>query len=105
MTKRYVTLAEVRDLLQEAEEERELTMEQKFALNHADAFTRLSKDDSEALVKKLLEVEFVHEKLAYKIADIIPETEDEVKAIFAKERTVIGKSEIKEIMDIVGEYV
>ena len=105
MTKRYVTLAEVRDLLEEAEEERELSMEQKFALIHANSFTRLSKEESEALIEKLLEIEFVHEKLAYKIADIVPETEDEVKAIFAKERTIIGKSEIKEILDLVGESI
>ena len=41
---------------------------------------------------------------AYKIADILPVSEDDVKAIFAKERFTLSESEIKDILKIVGKY-
>ena len=104
MSERYVTLAEVKELLDEARDERELSMEQRFALAHADTFCRISKEDAEELVQKLLEIEFIHEKLAYKISDLMPVNEDEVKAVFAKERAIIGKSDIEQILGILEDY-
>ena len=104
MSERYVTLSEVKELLDEAGEERELSMEQKFALYHAETFSRISKEDAEELVKKLLKIEFIHEKLAYKISDLMPANEDEMKALFAKERAVIGKSDIEQILSVLEDY-
>jgi len=105
MGERYVTLAEVKELLEQARDERELSMEQRYALTHAESFSKLSKEDSQELVGKLMNIEFIHEKLAYKIADLVPTTADEIKALFAKERAVVGKSDIEEILSLVKEYL
>ena len=49
--------------------------------------------------------EFLHEIHAYKIADILPSTEDDVKTIFAKERITLSENDIKKILDLVEKYL
>ncbi len=105
MGERYVTLGEVKELMEKAQEERELTMEQKFVLNHANSFSRINKEDAEELIEKLMELEHIHERLAFKITDLMPETDEEVKALFAKERAVIGKKDIEQILELCSEYL
>ena len=85
---RYVSIAEVRDILKRIQKEREeLTYEQKVALRHAEAFARLSVSKTRELIKELLEnVDKIEERHAYKIADLLPTHEEDVKLIFAKER-------------------
>jgi DNA-directed RNA polymerase subunit F len=41
---------------------------------------------------------------AYKIADILPKTEDDIKAIFAKERYTPNDKEIKNILEIIKKH-
>jgi DNA-directed RNA polymerase subunit F len=51
-----------------------------------------------------MELKFLEEIHAVKIADLLPNTDDDVKAIFAKERTALGANEIKKILEIVSKY-
>lgn len=101
----HVSLAEVKNILNKAEKDREeLLYEQKNALEHANKFAKLSASKTDDLIKDLKNLEFLKEKHAYKIADLLPTNEETVQAIFAKERVSIGKKEIKKILDIVGKY-
>lgn len=100
-----VSLAEVKNILRKISKERkELTYEQKIALEHAEKFARLPLKKTEELIEELKKLEFMQEKHAYKIADLLPKTEDDIKAIFAKERVSLGDKEIKSILDIVAKY-
>lgn len=100
-----ITLAEVKNILKKIEKERgEMLYEQKIALEHAHKFAKLPIKKTMDLVKELSSLEFLQEIHAYKIADILPTTEDDVKTIFAKERITLGENEIKKIIELVKKY-
>lgn len=104
-TGQYVTLAEVKNILKKAEKDREeLTYEQRNALDHAQLFTKLSATATNELLKGLKKLSFLEEHHCYKIADLLPTTEDDVRAIFAKERSTLGEGEIKQILEVVGKH-
>ena len=100
-----VSISEVKHILKKVEKERdELLYEQKIALEHAQKFAKLPVKKTVDLIKELSTLEFIQEAHAYKIADIMPTTEDDIKTIFAKERITLGGNEIKNILEIVGRY-
>ena len=56
-------------------------------------------------MKKLSELELkLTEEQIVKICDLLPETVDDMRAIFAKERFKYSEDEIKKILDIVDQY-
>ena len=100
-----VPLSEVKNILKKVEKERkELLYEQKIALEHAHKFAKLPVKKTEDLIKELSKLEFLQETHAYKIADLLPITEDDAKTIFAKERITLSEEDIKKILDIVKKY-
>jgi DNA-directed RNA polymerase subunit F len=100
-TGKLVSLAEVKNILRKISKERkELIYEQKIALEHAEKFSKLSAKQTKDLIAELMKVE-LH---AIKIADILPNTEDDVKAIFAKERYTPNEKEVKTILEIVQKH-
>lgn len=104
-TGKIVSLAEVKNILKKISKERkELIYEQKIALEHAERFARLTAKQTKDLIAELMKVEHVEEMQAYKIADILPNTEDDVKAIFAKERYTPNDKEVKTILEIVKKH-
>ena len=100
-----VSLAEVKNILKKVSKEREeMLYEQKIALEHAQRFAKLSVKKTEDMIKELQKIEPLLEIHAYKIANILPKTVDDVKTVFAKERLSIGEKDIKKILDIVAKY-
>lgn len=105
---RTVTLAEVREWLEEAERQRgELTYEQKLALDHARTFaTKLSGAKTRELVERLRKLnDKMTEVHAVKIADLLPTHPDDVRVIFAKDRFQLEKDEIDKILEAVQAYL
>lgn len=101
----YVTLAEVKKLLTEESEERELKYEQSLALSHAEKFVELSVEETEELMDELREnFDFMSEELVYKIADILPEDEEGIRAIFQQDRYTPSKEESEEIINTIKKY-
>ena len=104
-TGKSVSLAEVKNILKKISKERkDLLYEQKIALEHAERFAKLSAKQTKDLITELLKQDHVEEIHAYKIADILPLTEDDVKAIFAKERYTPNDKEVKNILEIVKKH-
>ena len=104
-TVRFVSLSEVKNMLKKIEKDRkELIYGQRIALEHAQAFAKLPIKQTKDLIKELTSLDSVEEIHAYKIADLLPTTEDAVKAIFAKERSNPNESAIKKILEIVRKY-
>jgi len=99
---KYLTLSEVKDLLSQVEEK---TPEQKVALEHAEKFAVLDAKKSRELVNRLLEIDYINDFLAVKIADLLPRTVTELMAVFLKERINIDATEAKKILSIVNEYL
>jgi len=103
---RYVSLAEVKELLTKESEERELRYEQSLALSHAETFVELSVEDTKDLIEDLMEeFDFVKEESAYKIADILPEDEDGVRAVFQQDRYTPSDDESEKIINTIKKYL
>jgi len=116
MTERYVTLAEVKELLEGVAESRKGTAEllededvllasQKAALDHAQKVTNISLEDANKLIEEVSALEIVTDAIAVKIADILPKYPEDVRAIFSKERIALSNEEINQIIEIVGKYI
>lgn len=103
---RNVTLSEVKKLLSDEAEERELSYEQSLALSHAEKFVELDVEETEELIEELTE-EFDHvtERVAYKLGDILPQDVDGVKAVFHRDRYTPSDEDAEEIMDVIEKYL
>jgi DNA-directed RNA polymerase subunit F len=105
MSEQYVTLAEVRDLLTEEHEKRELLTSQKAAMEHARTVCTLSTEAVKAIVEEVSQIKGVTEYAAVKIADMLPQYPEDVRAIFSKERLNVDQKTIDEIIEAVGKYL
>ena len=116
MTERYVTIAEVRDLLEEVAESRKgsagllededvLLASQKAALDHAQKVSTISLKDANKIIEEVSQIEEVTDAIAVKIADILPKYPEDVRAIFSKERINLSNDKINQIIEIVEKYI
>jgi DNA-directed RNA polymerase subunit F len=105
MSEQYVTLAEIRDLLDEENLKRELLGSQKAAMEHARIVSTLTVDQAQALVAEVKTIEGVTEYAAVKIADLLPQYPEDVRAIFSKERVTLDAPTISKIIEAVGKYL
>ncbi len=103
--KKMVTLAEVKDILTERQNESELTAEQKLSLEHVQRFAKVDAKKARKLVKELMELGYVSEVNAVKIADVMPTHADDVRLIFSKERASVEKKDIEKILSVVNKYL
>lgn len=103
---RLVSLAEVKALLEKAGTGREeLTYEQKIALEHARRFARVTP----AIAKKIVAgvqktIPELEEKYAVRVADLLPQHADDVRAIFQKSRHDLTDDEIAKVIAVVDEH-
>jgi DNA-directed RNA polymerase subunit F len=102
---RLLTLAEVKEFLEDAAKKRELTPEQRHALEHAKTFAKISAKKSRELVEELKKLPFITELNAYKIADILPRHPDDLRAIFYKERYTLREEDIQQVLEIIEKYI
>jgi DNA-directed RNA polymerase subunit F len=110
LSEELLTISEVREMLNEIMEERlskgeELRYELRKAINHAEMFSRMSAQRSRELVNKLMELEKMKPEIAVRIADIAPQTRDELRTLYAKERYTLSEAELDSILDLVSEAV
>ncbi|SRR6266511_400605 len=102
----YLSLAEVKALLEQEEHDRKaLSMEQKYALTHAQMFAKLPLKETAELVAELMKVEMMTPGNAYKLADLLPSHPNDVRAVFAKERFSLSKEDVDMVVQIVSKYL
>ena len=107
----YLTTAEAKALLSEVEadraldEDREMRYELARAVEHVNRFAALDPEESRELVERLVEFDEIDERTACKIADLLPESRDELRAVFAQERYTLSGDELDEVLNVVAEYV
>lgn len=108
MSEQYVTLAEVRDLLEAEAEIRgyeNLLQSQKAALDHAQTVCSISLDQANAIIEEVKQIDIVSDAVALKIADLLPKYPEDVRAIFSKERVTLEPEQIKQIIEIVEKHL
>jgi DNA-directed RNA polymerase subunit F len=101
-----VTLPEMRSVLLRVESERlaaekEMSYEFRRSIEHANQLAKTDPEKSRDLVAGLVKMEKMKPEIAYRIANIMPKTRDEVRAIFAKERFTLSPEEIDSIIELV----
>lgn len=102
----FLSLSEVKELLQKEKEERgELSPEQGYALQHSEAFARLTPKKTQKLAKSLLEMEFISPQNAVKLGDLLPTHPEEVRSVFAKERFILSKEDIERILTTIARFL
>ena len=100
-----VTLVEAKKILEKLAKERsELGYEQKVTLDFLKTYVQLNKKSVDEARKEL------HEKLPelkehqiVMLLNILPETEEDVKVIFSKERIEMDDTKIKQILEILDK--
>ena len=106
----YLTVSEVKELLEDveaeraADEDREIRYELARSIEHVNRFAFLDPEESRQLAADLQELEKVDEKTAFKIADLLPQDRDELRAVYAQERYALSGDELDEILDVVAQY-
>ena len=108
MSEQYVTLAEVRELLEAEAEIRgydNLLQSQKAALDHAQTVCSISLEQANAIIDEVKQIDIVSDAVALKIADLLPRYPEDVRAIFSKERVTLEPQQIQQIIDIVEKHI
>lgn len=107
-----LTLAEAKEMLTisrgdlagKKDGEEEMRYERRKAYEHTAKFAKLGAEESRILINDLLELSKMKEEIAVRIADLLPKSKDEVRAIYAKERFTLTEMDIEEILDCVAKY-
>lgn len=106
LEEKIIPQAEVREILEEIlKNEEEPVYEQKVTLDFLRKFVKISREDAEKAIKELLNLsEKIKPRIAVKLVDLLPSDEDEVRAVFAKERFTLTNDEVGEILKVLDKY-
>lgn len=112
LEERYITIAETRELLErrraegmEENPEEPMFYEARVSLEHAERFARLKPEQAVELKGKLVELfEWMDERLAAKLVDLMPEDYFDIRVIFSKEDYMPTREEAEEIIRLLDEY-
>jgi DNA-directed RNA polymerase subunit F len=101
-----IALPALRTILLQVEADRrdageEMSYELRKSIEHANQLSKTSEERSRALIGELLKLEKMKEDIAYRIANCMPRTRDELRAIYAKERFTLTGEELDQIIDLV----
>jgi DNA-directed RNA polymerase subunit F len=104
-----VTLPQVREVLlgiesQRIAAEKEMSYEFRRSIEHVNQLAKTAPEKSAALVQALLKLEKMKPEIAYRIANVMPKTRDELRAIYAKERFTLAPEELDTILEIVSSH-
>lgn len=100
MKKRYVSIPEVKEILEEINKNNELNNLQKNTIKYAEDFSKVPLKKVKKLREELLKLDFIDEKFATKLIDIVPKNYEEIRAIFQKDNIVVPLDDIKKILEI-----
>jgi len=97
-------MAEAKKIMLSRETKKELSYEQKLALDHLNKFTKISASNAKKFLEELSHVLRMSDETMVKILDLTPRSPDELRMIFAREKFSLKDKEIKKILEIVKEY-
>lgn len=108
----YISIPEAKELLLKRREEgleenpeEPIFYEARVSIEHAEKFSKLPAEKAKELREKLIGLfEWLDERIATKIVDIMPEDYFDIRVIFAKEEYTPTKEEAEKILEILAEY-
>ena len=100
-----VGMPEAKDIMTSHENDKELTYEQKLALEHLNKFTVLDASEAKKLLEEISDVLRMSEETKVQILNLLPKTPDELRMIFTRENFSLQETEIKKILEIIKKYL
>ena len=108
----YLTIAETKELLErrkaegmEENPEEPMFYEARVSLEHAERFAKLKPEQARELKEKLMSLfDWLDERLASKVIDIMPEDYSDIRVIFSKEEYMPSPEEAEKIVSLLDEY-
>lgn len=99
-----VGMPEAKKILSSNEKKRELTYEQKLALEHLNKFTKLEPAKAEKLLEELSAIVRMSLETKVQILNLLPKNPDELRMIFAREKFSLKDDEIQKILELIKKY-
>jgi DNA-directed RNA polymerase subunit F len=99
-----VGMPEAREIMSSREKDKELSYEQKLAMEHLNKFTKLSDADAKKFLEELSAVLRMSEETKIQILNLLPKTAEELRMIFTRENFSLKDNETKKILEIVKKY-
>ncbi len=99
-----VSMFEAKKILEERQKQKDLVYEQKICLELLSKIENISDSEAKVVKEELEKIAILRPRHIALILTIMPDTEEEVDALFSKERTNLKKEEIKQIADIVKKH-
>jgi DNA-directed RNA polymerase subunit F len=104
-----ITLPELREILMKVESERieaekEMSYELRKSIEHANQLSKTSAEKSRLLVTELLKLEKMKPDIAFRIANTMPRTRDELRAVYAKEKFTMSGEDLDIIIELVKTH-
>ena len=100
-----VSMAEAKQIMTSQEKDKELTYEQKLALEHLNKFTVLDAAEAKKLLEEVSGVLRMSDETKIQILNLLPKTPDELRMIFTRENFSLKENEIKKILEIIKKYL
>jgi DNA-directed RNA polymerase subunit F len=99
-----VSMTEAKEVLSSREKRKELSYEQKLALEHLNKFTKLKSEEAKKLSEELSSVLRMSQETLVQILNFLPKNPDELRMIFSREKFSLKEDEINKILEIIKKY-
>lgn len=99
-----LSIHEAKRVIDERKKEHDLVYDQKICLEYLEKVATLTQTQVKNITGELGQISILKPRYIALILSMMPDSEEEVGMLFAKERTNLKKEEIKKIVDIVKKY-
>ena len=99
-----VSMHDAKRIMETRKAERELVYDQKVCLDYLEKIASLTEKQLESMIEELGKITILKPRYVALILNMMPDTEEEVEALFAKERTNLKKEEVQQIVQIISKY-
>ena len=99
-----ISMHDAKRILEERKKERDLIYDQKICVEYLDKVARLTPTQLKNLTEELGKISILKPRHIALILNMMPDSEEEVDALFSKERTNLKKEEVKQIVDIISSF-
>ena len=99
-----LSIHDAKSIMEGRKKERELVYDQKVCMDYLEKIANLTPNQLQSLLEELGKIAILKPRYIALILNMMPDTEEEVEALFAKERTNLKKEEVKHIVQIISKY-
>ncbi|OYT62514.1 MAG: hypothetical protein B6U69_01575 [Thermofilum sp. ex4484_15] len=104
LNERYLTLAEVREILEKKEREGELSDIEQITLDYVKKFSKVKAIEAAKLVEKLVNEYGIDKEIAIQVVNIMPGSLEELRSILSTSRKFVSTEEAESILNLLKEF-